>query len=191
MIYIGTYGNIEFNAISENGIQIYPISAQQYVSGIWVNKSAKIWQNNHWFDWWDGSTIYEIGNEYTFITGGWGKVAPNSVISGTFEITNEGMKVSASSSSGRHCYRTHNNEIDLTNYRTIECTAYGHYDRSCLVLSKADGTQGANVQITSGSPTTYTLDISSVTGKWYIGFGVWFQENATYAMTMQKIKLIK
>ena len=57
-ITIGTSSAVEFNALKKNGIQVYPLSAKQYVSGAWVDKTAKIWQGGSWNDW----VVYILGN---------------------------------------------------------------------------------------------------------------------------------
>lgn len=44
-----TFSPVEFNALKENSIQVYPISASQYVSGVWVNKDIQLYQNNEWY----------------------------------------------------------------------------------------------------------------------------------------------
>ena len=69
-ISTGTSSNIEFNALKKNGIQVYPISAKQYVSGAWVYKTAKSYQGGKWVDWWNGE-LYDYGNEWERKTGGW------------------------------------------------------------------------------------------------------------------------
>lgn len=68
---IGTSSTVKFNALKKNGLQVYPISAKQYISGAWVDKAAKSYQNGAWVDWWNGE-LYKNGNTYDDITGGWG-----------------------------------------------------------------------------------------------------------------------
>ena len=60
---------VEFNALKKNGIQVYPISAKQYVSGKWVDKTAKSYQDGKWVDW----VTYLLNGADTCdsITGGW------------------------------------------------------------------------------------------------------------------------
>lgn len=43
-----TSSPVEFNALKKNGIQVYPISAKQYVSGAFVDKPIKVYQNGVW-----------------------------------------------------------------------------------------------------------------------------------------------
>lgn len=65
----GTSSQVEFNALKKNGLQVYPISAKQYVSGKWVDKTAKSYQGGKWVDW--ITYLYNQGNELADITGGW------------------------------------------------------------------------------------------------------------------------
>ena len=53
MVWItcGASGNVGFNAMKKNGIQIYPLSAKQFISGAWVDKTAKNWQGGEWTNW--------------------------------------------------------------------------------------------------------------------------------------------
>lgn len=72
MVWIttGTSSTVEFNALKKNGIQVYPISAKQYVSGAWVVKAAKSYQGGQWIEWWNGD-LFVNGDQVTHITGGW------------------------------------------------------------------------------------------------------------------------
>ena len=69
-ILTGTVSPIEFNALKKNSIQVYPISAKQYVNGAWVEKTAKSRRGGAWVDWWNGE-LYDAGNQYDSFTGGW------------------------------------------------------------------------------------------------------------------------
>lgn len=50
MVWISTgkTSTAPFNALKKNNITVYPISAKQYVSGAWADKTAKIYQNGAW-----------------------------------------------------------------------------------------------------------------------------------------------
>lgn len=61
----GTSSTIEFNALKKNGIQVYPISAKQYVNGALVNLKSKIYQNGEWVSFAVAPTDGLIA-EYTF-----------------------------------------------------------------------------------------------------------------------------
>lgn len=48
---IGTESPVGFNALKKNKIAVYPLSAKQYVSGTWVDKTAKSYQEGAWKEW--------------------------------------------------------------------------------------------------------------------------------------------
>ena len=50
---------VEFNAISDNEIRVYPLSAYQYINGTWVGVTAKTYISNEWKDW--GISIVKNG----------------------------------------------------------------------------------------------------------------------------------
>ena len=57
----GTSSPVEFNALKKNGIQVYPLSAKQYVSGAWVDKTAKIYQGGEWVEWIPTNYLFKAG----------------------------------------------------------------------------------------------------------------------------------
>lgn len=52
MVWISTGASspVAFNALKKNNITVYPISAKQYVSGAWVEKTAQVYKNGAWAD---------------------------------------------------------------------------------------------------------------------------------------------
>ena len=50
-VSVGTSSTVAFNALKKNGIQVYPLSAKQYVNGVWVDKIAKSYQGGEWVNW--------------------------------------------------------------------------------------------------------------------------------------------
>ena len=55
---VSTSSVVEFNALKENSIQVYPVRAKQYVSGTWKSVEVKCYQNNKW----NGISFWIIGN---------------------------------------------------------------------------------------------------------------------------------
>ena len=76
MVWIKTdnSSNISFDIV--DGVTVYPISAKQYIGGVWVDKTAKSYQGGEWVDLWNG-TLFKNGVQYTAVTGGW-KVLGNN-----------------------------------------------------------------------------------------------------------------
>jgi hypothetical protein len=42
---------VEFNALKKNGVQVYPLSAKQYISGVLVDVDAATYRGGEWVDW--------------------------------------------------------------------------------------------------------------------------------------------
>ena len=177
MVWIttGTSSTVAFNALKKNGIQVYPISAKQYVDGAWVEVTAKSYQNGAWNEWrdyivrggtaikdlailnaaWDSSTA-DKGNNAT-ITQNNGYVIVKGTKSGycaayvQVDVTDatrlvvEGEFVSDSSNSGE-------GKTTLAAWSNI-----GTYVSSNMV---------ALVVLTS---TGASLDVSGLTGTMYVG----------------------
>nr|DAI33413.1 MAG TPA: hypothetical protein [Caudoviricetes sp.] len=111
-----------FNAVKRNGLWVYPLRCQQYISGAWIEKTAKSYLNGAWSDWWDGS-YYKDGNQEIFVTGGWQKFARiNNVNEVTFEASeiHFGVQYQAAPSDGGYggiiCT---NNKIDITGISSL------------------------------------------------------------------------
>ena len=65
MVWFATIvdSNITFNALKENELNIYPITAKQYSSGAFVSREVSIYQENQWRAWWNG-VIFNNGTDY-------------------------------------------------------------------------------------------------------------------------------
>ena len=47
----GKTSQAAFNALRKNTVMVYPLSAKQYVGGVWIDKTAKTYKNGAWADW--------------------------------------------------------------------------------------------------------------------------------------------
>jgi hypothetical protein len=64
-----TTSHAAFNALKKNTLQVYPISAKQYIGGACVDVETKSFQNGVWVEW--VKYLYNNGDECVSITGGW------------------------------------------------------------------------------------------------------------------------
>lgn len=177
-IKIYKYSTVEFNALKENGVYLRPLCAKQCISGAWVDKSAKIYQNGEWVDWWNGE-LYLTGNEFTDITGGWyGMDAGLSTSNVNITKIESGLKLHLTANNRKIGIMATRKPIDLTDYNTITFTgyifkstastsgkeAYGYL----MVYSDISGgslTQVARADISNGGkPTTITINVSNLKG---------------------------
>jgi len=190
-ISTGTESSIAFNALKKNGIQVYPISAKQYVGGAWVDVTAKSYQGGEWVDWWNGE-LYIAGDEFMHVTGGWdGYNDPKSdyVNKGTLTKNDVNMTIEISTTKSCIVVRT-KNKINVTNYNTIA------FDIKCLSkISSVDlicATSAVEIYdpisresvasqssiVTAGNAETVTLDVSGDSGSYYVEMWL-FKYNAT------------
>lgn len=121
-ISTGKSSIVEFNAAKKNSLQVYPISAKQYVSGAWVKKPAKSYQNGELVDWIPylikGASLCER------VTGGWTAQALrwNNDFVGEMPILtkNSNSITLALSTTGYSCGVYYaNNKIDLTDVKKL------------------------------------------------------------------------
>lgn len=133
----------DFNALKRNSIWINPISVWQYVSGAWVDKTAKIYQGGKWVDWWNGE-LYITGNEYTSTTGGWQTRAwmlRSGYVATAPTLTKNGSSMTAvfSTKNGSGVIEIAN-DVNLSSYSTLnlEYTGTGLNNDYYFMLGVAD-----------------------------------------------------
>ena len=180
--FTGTQSSSKFNALKKNGIQVYPLSAKQYVSGAWVTKTAKSYQNGKWSDW--VTFLIQQGADNTAITGGW--KAQAKALSGQEGyapvVTSNGdhltIKLPKGSKWRGGIYIT-NSKLDLTNMKTL--TVVGNGDAG---EKSSGGAVGLGIwssigsyifdnnpaKVNIGDSGEHSLDVSSFTGSYIIGF---------------------
>ena len=176
---VGTSSTVEFNALKKNGIQVYPLSAKQMVSGALVDKTAKSYQNGKWVDWWDGHTLYCDGNEFSPQTGGWGtrKTAKGTI---TKNATNIKIELTGTSGVSTTGFVYTQNKIDISKKNTITVNSdwiaskvgdTEQFISICDSITDRPDTSAAAI-----SQNTNTLDVSGITSGSYhicIGSMVW------------------
>lgn len=151
----GTSSAIEFNTLKNNTIYVYPLSAKQYISSTWVDKTVKIYQNGKWLNW--NKYLFDNSNKYTNLTGGWSKSnytfgsnfdhAANSLVTIGKKIickAHNGTQVDTSGACGTV------NKVDITGFTHLR------------VKGNADGIKGytSNIKLYVGVNTTKEIDLS-------------------------------
>lgn len=180
MVWISTGASspAEFNALKKNGIQVYPISAKQYVSGALVDIEGQIYQSGEWKVWIDWSKYIVKDGIYKLPMVAAGVPYDPSYPKTTFTVTQEDGYILFAQTTGTGMVLW--GPVDLTDVNTL--TIEGDF-------SGADGanssqfrlgvwgqfpptqinTWGASVLLTK---TGATLDVSSIQGERYVGFSV-------------------
>ena len=193
-ISIGTSSYTDFNALKKNGIMVYPLAVKQYIGGAWVGKSAKIYQGGAWVDLRDGELYYN-GEEYTDITGGWvdrtshdGSWYTNGVIE---KLPNSIRLLCATQK--KIVAIGPASAVDLTEYSTIKInvtaisTATSMHGRLAIrnVLPVQMEKTDAKVQIESVG--IHSLDVSALSGKYYISMMGWGDQNQYGEIQFDKV----
>lgn len=198
-ISTGSSSTVAFNALKKNGIHVYPISAKQYIAGgsasilgegllgemvlgsttstdsQWVDVTAKSYQNGEWCDWWNGQ-LYEPGNTYDNITGGWANWFSSG---GSFVVGSDSLDFNYSDSGGGNgTPLATRNKIDITAYTKLSAklSDFTTSNNGSLWLGVTEGTFDNNNDLSNGftAHTTVTsgdsvsVDISTLSGEYYV-----------------------
>lgn len=195
----GASSQISFNALKKNCIEICPIDCKQYINGTWANKFAKTYQNGAWLDWWDG-TLYNAGNMYADYTGGWTGDAVGYYQGSVMEaptITKASSYMEAKITSATHVYngvvRTAN-KIDVSSFKTLTVTISANTQGNgeneiVLYSSSSNGYYNAAASKAFSAKGTFTVDISKLTGSYYIGICLYASGDRTTTCRITKVKL--
>lgn len=170
----GSSSSVAFNAVKKNGIWVYPAGCQQYVSGEWVTKTAKIYQSDAWKDW--QLTLYKAGTKRVKFTDG------NGTAYGTASLNWGAATADFTSNqpSDTRAYTsiyTYTPLMNLAGYSQLVCTlsAASYADSNAhFIIAVSSATaptlsyQGVvtnvlgQAQASTGSSLTLALDISSI-----------------------------
>ena len=112
---VGTSSTVAFSATKKNPIMVYPLSAKQYVSGAWVDKTAMSYQNGEWVTW--ATVLYDNGDEKTTLTGGW---VNSKTCNGSITKNTSGMNLNLTGKSSDTWFILNTvNKIDISNSTQI------------------------------------------------------------------------
>lgn len=187
-IKIGTESSVAFNALKKNWLSVCPISAKQYVSGAWVDKTVKSYQGSKWVDWITDIYLYMNGTRYDDVTGGFKSLgiertsdSDTTKIAPSVTYNSSKIKIAISTNGSGMVYTA--NKIDCTNYKTLHikgilyCHGSSSLYRMFAALWSSIGTyasdnRGASWQNTASTQNVQdiSIDISKLSGKYHIGF---------------------
>ena len=184
-----TSSTAEYNALKKNGIQVYPISAKQYVGGALVDVESKSYQNGEWVEW--VTYLYNQGDECTSFTGGIVGWRCIGTLSGTGTITKNGNSITLTTPNSASIAASPDNAKDLTNYNKlyVNVISTNTDNRATIAVYSAKNAEG---QIGSSSPITgtgvFSLDISGLDGKYFPVIRL-FSQGGTLNVTFDKMWL--
>ena len=193
-ITTGNSSNVTFNALKANNEyinEICPVSVKQYVSGAWVDKIAKSYQNDEWIDWWDGE-LYKDGKLYNVLVDGFEKLGTTTVIK-----YNNGYFIYYDPGTGNGIASPE--KINVTGYKTISVTGgltYSSggigYFKMGLATAKSTTSFVSSVQFTNGNTIQeYSIEIPSDGGEYYLVFTCGGSTSATNCVKIEEIIMNK
>lgn len=178
----GASSSAAMNVDKKNTVMLYPSGCYQYIGGAWIKKTALTYLNGAWVAW--KLIIYEEGYINTDVIGSFisvGKKASSSnggtaaAPTVTYNADNILMYTQTNYKGGI----VHTElPIDLTGFSTVNVKAKesGGYAPSLKIYSAIGSYQDSNVAatvtITKGTTGTYGVDVSELTGEYYIGFAM-------------------
>ena len=173
---VGTSSTVEFNALKKGGIQVYPLSAQQMVSGVLKDVTAKSYQGGVWKEW-----IEVIDFDLT----NWTKKNPypsRSYTQGTYDLSSKTLKGSITKDY-QHVVLVKNEKMNFQSANTLNMIYSISKNMSSngaifVKLSSsfsdpADKTCVVNQQITEQATNKeISIDVSSVNSSYYLWIGL-------------------
>lgn len=162
----------------EYNLYLYPRACVQRFNGAWHWVTAYIYTfKNRWIQFssvWNGE-LFDNGNQYEGITGGW-TLSKFSLKDGAFDT---GL---TSETSGNDVMACTVNKIDVGQFSTLHIQCYSNFRNSggpgnsrfgiCSTNGPSYDNFAAYKDISTGSNNIsyYSIDISSVTGTYYVKF---------------------
>ena len=189
-----TTSHAAFNALKKNTLQVYPISAKQYIGGAWVRKTAKIYQNGQWKEAFADLILLDKNGFLSPFskTGGNGSISTVTTTANSFTVTVRHN----SNGAIKYTQGAFDKKYDLTNYNTLEFTVseatFTSYSGSLGYIGAShDSTSTTYVATKTFNNTgTYTLDISTLKGEYYIVARCTY-DYGTGEITVSEVKLTK
>lgn len=194
MVWICTANSssVDFNALKNNTLEVYPMSAEQYIGGTWIGTPMKLYQGGAWESPWDGY-VYNTGDECFDVTGGWEtayKSGLESNLKGTLTknadhlyLEADGYKEQVWAKTVRKVNITGRSKLEI---EVISFTTSSYGPTRKFGISDGSSWDGESNMIASASITgdgTFALDLSAVpAGEYYIclfDMGVYSKYGAT------------
>ncbi len=166
--------------LGKDYITIMLDSVSQYVGGKWVSVEAASFQNGVWNEL--TTYLYKNGNEYESLTGGWGSADVGYTWGNNATYLNNATKnsdsITIASANGKAGAVGTKNKIDVTNYSRLKfvySSTANNEAKSIFALNAGRNcNKDSNSDIVafttypSGDNKTVELDVSKITGSYYV-----------------------
>lgn len=202
-IQTGTSSTAEFNALKNDGITVYPLSAKQYIDGVWVSKIAKTYQNGAWVDW--ILNLYNNGDECISVTGGWSVAGvtlttQDSLVPAAMNSDHMLIGQTTAASKNTYCVMSTAEKINIVpstktlfvDYTTLK-TSGGNVSNIYIQQDKTIGSNNyiamSRLTAAEGKRATLEVDVSSVNGEYFVIFASWYSTTEIRAAKIHRVWL--
>lgn len=208
-ITVGASSQVAFNALKKEYLMVYPLSAKQYVSGAWVDRTAKSYQGNKWVTWLSSDEwLFDYSHQrYEWQARAWTHSSYASAKLPSVTNNSDGsVSVTSTKAASENigCAYELVEDVDLTKYNRIEftfeytrtfSTASGH-NLYLLAIDRTKQYWSADyfarlILSTSDNKTSASLDVSGVNRKCDIALALYANTDAGAGSHTVKIKQIK
>lgn len=186
-VCVGDYSTVVFNALKNNTLQVYPLSAKQYVSDKWESIPAWSYQNEEWAKW--VTYMYNAGDQCTDITGGWQFVTTRGGCSlGTYTDNGDSITLNGSSSAMQSTSYCTKKAINLTNvtklWINVTSVSGNHiWFKAGASVSMGNGAVRSDNLLTGHN----SIDVSNLDGLYYVALEVYSDKSVNGSVTFDEI----
>lgn len=164
---------VAFNALKKNGIQVNPTSAKQYLSGSWVEVTAKTRHGGAWVDW--IPYLYNAGDECVGRTGGWKIVKSDGKSTLSPHTNKDNGLLYLHVTQGNGAAFVTQNKVSTVGYKKLKFhTTKSKAGRIGLWNSNSDPLKydsyvsSFSFDLSERDGDTYELDLSGYQGEYYV-----------------------
>lgn len=164
-----------FNALKEETLELCPLLVRQYRAKKWKYVPAFAGKNGEWTFWWSGQ-LFCNGNQVQRITGGWEAIADAgdsgmNAVAPSLEIYDGEYMIVKMEGNNQRGYVGAVNMVDLTKFQQAQVTTslFSINSSKCQITFEIVDETGTTVRsVAISSKGTFTMDISDLTGAYYI-----------------------
>lgn len=198
----GTSSSAAMNVDKKNTVMIYPAGCKQYVSGNWVSKTARSYINGAWVEW--VRYLYRAGDMDTgFVALGWifGAGATARAPEIDYGVDSVVFTATTEQYGGRSGVAYFPNKVDLSQYSTLTADATlagsisannrpeGLYIWSEVGTGNYVSAAVARALFNGVGDKILTIDVSELSGEYYIGFGLRYENTPAETITVREVTL--
>lgn len=190
-ILTGSRGAVRFDALKKNSIELYPLRARQYSAGAWADVAARSYIGGAWVEWLEDMDLFDGGEVYEDITGGWTGINGGSVTADSLYIGSSGLAAGQVWT---------NRKVDVSGYSKLKLTISKTNDTAKAGLmadtpttdNYGNANEGNVLALTTSEDSTLECDISGLEGEYFI----WISRATAggtagdYSVTVAKVELL-